>query len=232
MEREKPIQDCRCQGCNFKSIPASILNNEELKILCNNSVHIEFQPGEKIIKQGSFTTNIVYLTQGLAKLHMTGPLNKDEILKIAKSSVFIGVPSVFADRIFHYSVSALTKCEACFIDFNSFEQLVKDNGTFAHELIISLSEDVIGHFHRCVNKTQKNKTGYIAEILLDFADNYFESNDFTLPLSRAEFGELIGSSRETVIRILQEFINDGLIKDEGKKITIIEKEKLEKISER
>ena len=223
-------EDCRCEKCAFKSSPVSILNEEELSFLSKNSIHIKFNAGENIIRQGSFTTNIAYQTVGLSKIYMRGPLKKDEIIKIAKSPSFIGVPSVFTDKVFQYSVSALTQAEVCFIDYKCFEKLLVDNGRFAIELVKVLSNDLINQFYSCVNKTQKSLNAYIAEMLIYFSDRIFNNYEFILPLTRSEFAQLVGSTRETVTRILSDFMEAGLIKIDGKSISILKPELLDKIS--
>ena len=223
-------KDCKCVECAFKSTPVSLLKEKELAALCNNCIHINFKAGENIIRQGAFTTNIAYMTSGLAKVHMEGSLNKDEIIKITKSPAFIGAPSVFSGRVFHYSVTSLTDSKVCFIDYPVFEKLVLENGEFAKELIKELSNDLIKQFHSCVNKTQKRLNAYIAEVLLYFAESIFENDEFNLTLSRSEFAQLVGSTRETVTRILHDFTVDGLITMDGKSFKILNSELLNKIS--
>lgn len=226
---DKP-KECSCFECKFKSTPVSLLDEEELKYLCNNCVHIDFKEGENIIRQGAFTTNIAYMTSGLAKVHMEGPLKKDEIIKITKAPAFIGAPSVFSDRVFHYSVTSLTDAKVCFIDYQIFDKLLLENGEFAKELIKELSSDLVKQFHSCVNKTQKRLNAYIAEVLLFFAESIFESNDFHLPLSRNEFAQLVGSTRETITRIFHDLAEMGILNIQKDRIKIINTEKLSDIS--
>ena len=109
-------------------------------------------------------------------------------------------------------------------------KLVLENGEFAKELIKELSTDLIKQFHSCVNKTQKRLNAYIAEVLLYFAESIFENDEFNLTLSRSEFAQLVGSTRETVTRILHDFTVDGLITMDGKSFKILNSELLNKIS--
>jgi len=227
---EKIFKSCDCINCKIKSFPITLLNENELCKLCRNSISISFQKGERIFKQGAFTTNIVFIKSGIVKIHLTGPLNKEEILKIDKGPIFVGLPSVFADKIHKYSVTALTQTEACFINFASFNEFIFENGEFAHEILVILSKDTIDHFNRCVNKTQKQLTASTAETILYFSNHIFNSDKFILPLTRSEFGAYIGTTRETVTRIIHDFIDDNLIKLDGKKIIIKNKKILEKIN--
>lgn len=224
------IQECQCQYCKEKSAPVSTLSAEELTYLCNNSVVLLFKGGEKIIKQGTFTQNIIFIKSGIIKLHMTGPLKRDEILQIDKGPRFIGIPDAFANKIHCLSVTALTETKACFIDFAGFTRLVRNNSDFAHELIKTLSHNIIGHYERCVNKVQKQLTAMMAEALLYFSGHLFESDEFMVPLTRSEFGEYIGTTRESVTKIIHDFTKDGIIEVNGKNIRIRNRDILEKIS--
>lgn len=213
-----------------KSIPVSVLSENELDVFCNNSIGIYFQKGEKIIKQGTFTSNVTFVKTGIFKLHVTGPLKRDEILKIGKGPTFVGIPDAFASRIHKYSVSALTNSDACFIDFQGFTYLIEKNGQFANEILKTLSNDLLDHFIRCVNKTQKQLTAILAEAILFLADSIFENDEFELPLTRSEFGAYIGTTRETVTKIIHDFTKDKIIDVNGKNISIINKDILQKIS--
>jgi len=63
-----------CKDCAVKSSPIFNLNNEELDLLCKNSTEVKFEPGEKIIKQGTFTQNIIFVKSGIYKLHLRNGL--------------------------------------------------------------------------------------------------------------------------------------------------------------
>jgi CRP/FNR family transcriptional regulator len=224
-------KDNGCSDCIVKSIPAEKLTTEELNTLNSNCARISFRQGENIIKQGAFTTNIVYIKSGLVKEHMTGPNGKEEIMKITKAPAYIGVPSALGGRIHQYSCTALEHTSVCFIDLHVFNELLLTNTYFSRELILGLSKDLLEHFTKCVNKTQKQLHGSLAEAILYLSEKIYGSDSFRLSLTRAELGALIGTTRETVTRILHEYTENGLISIQGKKMNILNKEMLQRISD-
>ncbi|MCD4723584.1 MAG: Crp/Fnr family transcriptional regulator [Bacteroidales bacterium] len=224
------IKDNPCKDCTVKSSTVYNLSDDELEVLCNNSTEIQFQKGERIIKQGTFTQNIVFVKSGIIKMHLTGPVRKDEILEINNGPIFVGVPDVFANKVHSYSVTALSDTTACFIDYSGYKYLVQNNGKFALEIIKTLSESIVTHYQRCVSKLQKQLTATFAEALLYFSDYIFESDEFNIPLTRVEFGEYIGTTRETVTKIISDFTKDHIIEVNGKNIRILNKDILHKIS--
>ncbi|MFC2113601.1 Crp/Fnr family transcriptional regulator [Bacteroidota bacterium] len=225
------FQEIRCSDCIVKSIPAEKLTSEELNILNSNCARISFKPGENIIKQGAFTTNIVYIKSGLVKEHMRGLNGKEEILKITKAPAYIGVPSAMGGRIHNYSCTALETTSVCFIDIHVFNDLLLINPFFSRELIVSLSRDLLEHFSRCVNKTQKQLHGSLAETILFLSEKIYNSDSFQLSLTRADLGALIGTTRETVTRILHEYTENDFISINGKSLQILNREMLQKISD-
>jgi len=229
-EMKEIIKDNLCKDCAVKSSTVYNLNDEELEILCNNSIEIQFQKGERIIKQGTFTQNIVFIKSGIFKMHLTGPINKDEILKINKGPIFIGASDVFANKIHTYSVTALSDTIACFIDYSGYKYLIQNNGKFALEVIKTLSQGIVTHYQYCVNKMQKQLTATFAEALIYFSEYIFENDEFLLPLTRVEFGEYIGATRETVTKIIHDFTKDKIIEVDGRKIKLINKQMLRMIS--
>ena len=160
---------------------------------------------------------------------MAGP-EREQILKIAKGPSYLGIPTTLGDKVNNYSATAITDTEVCFIDINVFKEFIATNKEFAYEIIVNLCKNELNHFHRCVNQLQKQSPGRVAETLLFFADEIFESDEFDLPLSRHEFGDLTGNSRENVSRILSDLDKEGIIKIKGKSISILDRKKLFSIS--
>lgn len=84
---------------------------------------------------------------------------------------------------------------------------------------------------RCANRTQKQVRGNIADVILELADHIYESDSFTLPISQAEIGNLVDTSRESISRTLSEFHKDEIIRFTGRNIEILNKKSLVLISQ-
>ena len=219
-----------CSNCDFKSPATGSLSKPELNSLEENCAQVKFQSGEIIFKQNALSSNIVYLRNGIVKLHMKGP-DRESILKIVRAPAYLGIPTTVGDRINHYSATALVETIACFIDITVFKEFLNNNGQFAYEIIIDLCKNELSNFHRCVNLNQKQLNGRIADGLLNIADNIFEGSDeFMMILNRNEFSDLIGSSRESVSRVLTQFNDEGIIHMSGKFIKILDRKTLQLIS--
>lgn len=218
-----------CKYCGYKSAASRYLSDDELSNQSRNCVELKFNKGDNIIRQGTLSSNVAFLKDGLVMLHMKGPIH-EQIMKITKSPSYLALPTTFGDKINHYSVTAIEESTVCFIDINVFKSFITNNPNFTYQLFIELCMNELTSFRKCVNRTQKQVSGSLAENLLFFAENIYESDEFILPLNREELGNLIDASRESVSRTLSDFQEEGIISINKKTIKILNKEKLMMIS--
>ena len=112
-------------------------------------------------------------------------------------------------------------------------KLVQENNELALFFIKQLSIDLGISDERTVNLTQKHIRGRLAESLLFLKDSYgLEEDGFTLSiyLSREDLANLSNMTTSNAIRTLSNFATEKLIAIDGRKIKLIDEEKLKKIS--
>ncbi len=220
-----------CKTCPFKSSATKVLSDDEFEILDKNRAMVTFKKGDLIFKQGALSTNVAYLRTGIVKIHMQGP-SKEKILRIVKAPSYFGIPTTFGNKINKYSATAIEETTVCFIDSNLFRNFIFKNGKFAYEIIVELCENELQDYERYANQSQKQVPGMVAERLICMSDNIFNSNHFNFPLTQSELADLVGTSRESVSRVLSDFSSNKLIEFKGKEITILNRDVLEQISEK
>jgi len=218
-----------CEHCGFISNAATKLSEAQMELLSLGCASISLKKGDLLMRQGALSSNIAYLKEGLAKIHITGPY-REQLIKLIQPPSYLGIPNTFGDKIHNYSVTVVEPSKVCFIDLTTFKQLLSQNDKFAYEIMVTICNQEIESFKNCASRTQKQIRGNIADVLLDFSNRIYKSNNFNLPLSRSEIGNFIDTSRESVSRIFSEFENDNIISISGKSIEIINKEKLLQIS--
>ncbi len=219
-----------CRDCSEKSCAAAVLNLVEIDLVGENRTEAEFKKGDIILREGSMTSNIIYLKSGLVKEYMKNVNEKEQILQIVKKYSYLGLSSLFGDRVNHYSYAALEDLKVCYIDINVFNRLIKQNGLFAYEILVSISRDSLNNFHRFMRQAQKRTYGRVADAILYFAKIIYENAEFEIPFTRQEFADLIGISRESATRILSKFKEDGILEMEGRHFRILNLDLLKQIS--
>jgi CRP-like cAMP-binding protein len=220
-----------CKVCSLKSAAGKVLTEDEFNILQDNSALVHFNKGDLIFKEGALSTNVAYLRTGLAKVHKKGPTT-EKILRMVKAPSYMGIPTTFGDKINQYSATALEETSVCFIDSNLFRNFILKNGQFAYEVIVELCENELRDYERYANQSQKQVPGLVAETLICMSDKIFNSPRFNFPLTQSELGNLVGTSRESISRVLADFSHNKIIAFNGKELNILNRDILEQISEK
>ena len=223
--------DCRsCVDCGFRSPMFDHLSHTELQLINENRFEIKFNKGEIIRKQGTFLSHVISLNSGLAKLYIEGLNGKNLILRIIKPTSFIGGPGMYYDQRHHYSVAALVDTSACFIDINIFKEIIHSNPAFAAEFMKGFSINMLSTYDRLINITQKQIPGRMADALLYFSDEIYNSNKIQSVISKQDLADLTSMSKDSAVKILRAFKDEGIISTQSGHIEIKDIEALIKIS--
>ena len=221
----------QCSIFDFDLSWYELLTDEEKLLIDEHSVSINFKKGETVCKRGAFASHIYFLEEGLVKVYLE-ERNKNLILTLFTKNNLLGMSSLYeGNNKLSYSVSTYTDSRVRMIDIQIFRQLLKQNSEFSYRVINLLNEKTSQIYGRFFSLTQKQLHGRLADILLCLANRIFKSSKFELPLSRADLGDLTGMSTESVIRMMKEFKDDGLIDMHCKSIELLDIARLERISD-
>ena len=207
----------------------NFLNSEELKEYDLHSSCVIFDTGELVYKQDAPITHLAYLKKGLVKI-VRQEHRHNFIVKIVCPRDFLDFPSILSETRYPSSAFTISPSEICFIEKAHFIQLIEQNGIFAKDFLHISYQGYTASFNRILGLIHKQLPGRLADVLLFFKHYVYNSDVFTLPLSRGELADYIGVSKKSFIRTLTEFKNDRIIKTNGKTIEIIEPLLLERLS--
>ena len=224
------LEKITCKECKHKSKCFKHLLREELEFLDHHKVQLVYSKGEIICKQGSFASSLIYILDGLIKLLIEGPGNKNLIIRIIKPSEFVGLSSLFDENIYHYSAVTLKTSSVCMIEKEIINKLIRENGLLATEIIKWHCQVQTQHYKKFEGLMYKQLPGRLADTLLYLNREDFGPDNVYPYLTRKDLAELSGMSTESAVRILSEFDHEGIIQTSGRNIKITDTEKLEKIS--
>ncbi len=206
------------------------LTKEQKQSILDNSTHLRYKKGETICKQGAFANHIMVITEGLAKTYLEGSNDKNLIIDILKPINWIGLSSVYNEPTYNFSAATIIDSSICFIEKNTFIEILNQNNEFANKVIGKLCRHSKHFFNKITSLGNKQLHGRFADALL-YLQKVAKSPTIELSITRKEIGELAGISTESAIRLLSELNHDGIIKLEGKVITILKENLLEKLSQ-
>jgi CRP/FNR family transcriptional regulator len=219
-----------CANCNCKSQIFKNLGGLELELINNSRFQVDYKAGEIIFKQGTPSPYFVCITSGLAKIYIEG-YGKNLILALVKPVDYIFGPGIYVDNRHYYSASAVEDCTACLVDASVFKKLIRDNPDFAEEFLKRVSLQSIVNFEQLVSLTQKQMPGRIADAIFYLFEKIYCKNPFDLTISRQDLADLSGMSKESAIRILKEFKEEGILTLAGNNMEILNLKQLRQISE-
>ncbi|NOZ46125.1 MAG: Crp/Fnr family transcriptional regulator [Chlorobi bacterium] len=225
----------KCDNCleNKKSIFTNLTPREK-EILYTNHICSRYKKNEIIFKEGDRPPGLICLSEGKVKIFTEGISGREQIVRLAKPIGFIGFRALFAEENYIASAVAIEDSIICIIEKESLMKLLRMNAQLALSIIKYLATELGFSNKRTVTLTQKHIRGRLAESLLFLIDTYgFEPDEQTIKvyLSREDIANLSNMTTSNAIRTLGSFASEKVIGIEGRKIKILSKELLEKISD-
>jgi len=205
------------------------LTPEQLQRVDHHRSELSYRKGEILCKQGSFISNMMFIKSGLVKLYLENGDNPT-IISVEKQGYFIGLPSLFVEDVFHYSVEALADTEVCLVNINTFKELLSENSGFSAAIVSYLNSDLVYSYNRMASLTQKHINGRFAELMLYLSKKVYETNPFKTTISRKDMADLIATSHESISRLVKKFTEDQIINHKGHLFEILDEDKLRQIS--
>lgn len=193
-----------------------------------------YKKGELLFNESATPLGVYCIVSGVIKLVRTNLDGKEQILRFAQPGDVLAYRALIADEPLVSSAVCLEDTVACFIPRQVFLQILEENTAISKELLKTLSHELGVVEERVQSLAQKSVRERLAETLLflhaTFKSNSLDSDVIAITLPREDIANIVGTATETVIRLLSEFKSDKLIELDGKKIRILDKAKLEKIS--
>ncbi|MFA5619966.1 MAG: Crp/Fnr family transcriptional regulator [Weeksellaceae bacterium] len=219
--------------CEIFENPEILKNftSDELAELSHEKKVMSFKKGELIIEENATPKGIYYLEKGTAKLFKLGFNGKEQILRFTKKGDIIGYRSILSNQPFRASATAMEDTEVCFIPEKFFLKILEFHPKFAFDVLRRIAEDLGESAETITFLAQKTVRERLAEVLILLEKKLGTDKEgfINIALTREEMANLIGTATESAIRLISEFRTDGLIEADGRRIKILERQKLIKL---
>ena len=209
------------------------LNEEQREYLANHFTLQNYKKNEIIHCEGETPTHLMCLLSGKVKVYKDGVGGRSQIIRTIKPVEYFGYRAYFSGQDYVTAAAAFEPSTICLIPMTAIVTLLKQNNELALFFIKLLSNDLGMADERTVSLTQKHIRGRLAESLIFLKESYgLEEDGSTLSiyLSREDLANLSNMTTSNAIRTLSQFAAEHLIAIDGRKIKIIEEDKLKKIS--
>ncbi|MEN8137801.1 MAG: Crp/Fnr family transcriptional regulator [Bacteroidota bacterium] len=220
--------DSPCFDCmhNDSCMLGDVIGEEHAKSVEHMEMH--YAKGETLIKQGTIAPHVLFVKKGMVKIFLEHK-DRRQVLCIERGG-FVGLESMYNDKYFQYSVSAVSDVTVCLLEIDGLKRAISVNASFAAKLLKSVNIRSKNLYSRIITLTQKQAHARVADILLCMVERLFSSAQFELPFTRKELAEMATLSVESLSRILKEFKMEGIVESDGKQFEILDYDKLKQIS--
>jgi len=210
------------------------LSQKDKETIVQHHTYAEYRRGELLLKEGEKPHGLISLSSGKVKLFKEGVGGREQILSMIRPQGFIGYRAIFAEGPYCASAVAIEDSAICIIEKDCIIRLIKRNPDLALKFIKIFAEELGFSNNRTVSLTQKHIRGRLAESLIVLKDTYgFETDGKTISvcLSREDIANLSNMTTSNAIRTLSNLASEDIIAIEGRKIMILDCNRLERVSD-
>lgn len=202
------------------------------------SYHSVMPPGALLFVEGQTPRGVYVLCSGKAKLSTTSKDGKVLILKQAEAGEVLGLSAAISGTAYEMTAETSTACQLNFISRVDLVKLLQNQSEMGVHAALSLSREFQGAYRDIHDLVlARSSSGKLARLLLSCAPAPAPQSP-ALPLEQLrlrcmtheEMAQRIGSSRETVTRLLSNLKKKRLISLEGATLIIRDRSGLEALA--
>lgn len=225
---------CRREALRF----FTHLDEEGLASLEKVMIPIRYKEEDLIFQEGAYASGIYLVCQGLVKYgtYVEGGRRR-HIVKLVGAGEIFGEEELFlkdySSRLGY--AKALTDTEVVFMERRAFSELLEREPSLFPDLCEKFVREIILLEYKLTCSACKSVEGNIASLLLALASKYGVRNkkglEIDLELRRATLMEILGISRESLMRVLSKLTERGIIFSRDRRITVLDENWLKVLAE-
>ncbi|MFM9913823.1 MAG: Crp/Fnr family transcriptional regulator [Methylophilaceae bacterium] len=197
------------------------LSAESIDSLMQILKHQHVKRDEVIVHEGEESEYFYIILTGKAKVIITNSVNREFIISFLKTGEFFGEMGMLDNERRSATVVAMTACELLLVGKTDFEKFLAGNYEIVRYMLKSFSHRMRTVIRKIESLAMMDVYGRVARVLLEGSELIGGELVFRYRLSKQEFSEMVGSSREMVSRVIKHLEEDGFIENRGDKLIII-----------
>lgn len=222
----------KCFDCDHRSERFFCnLSQNNLQIFELLRITNYYPKGARLFFEGEHSDGIYLLCQGRVKLSTSSKDGKVIILHIAEAGEVLGLSAAVSDSIHIATAEALEPCQVSFVRNNDFLRFLGQNAEACLNAVKQLSQNYQSAcLQICSFGLSATVADKLATLFLGWCKASCEDSDgihLKISYTHEELAQMIGTSRETVTRLLKSFGERHLIVRNGSELVIPDKKKLQ-----
>ncbi|MBX7147667.1 Crp/Fnr family transcriptional regulator [bacterium] len=195
----------------------------ELQLLIKHSSIKQLDRGDFLYKAGNPATHAYVLLMGSAKLIRHHPDGKERIVHILLPGEIVGAAVALQGGIYPISTSILELSQCLEISREAFQSFFMPH-PHIRELLMSQMAERLKQAHEdrvsTFDSVEKRIVYFLIDLLNRIKLSFPQTSRITVPLTRQDIADRVGSTVETVIRTLTQLEKQNLILTQNRLIEI------------
>lgn len=201
------------------------LTAENLERLREASVTHLYKKGEMVFREGGIPAGIFYLVSGKVKKYKTTTRGSEQIFYVCAAGELLGYHAVLSGEHYPDSAATIQDSEITFIPKESFLNVLQSSPVLSNELLKTLGHEFSVFINNITSLATKSVRERVALNLL-ILDEKFRTEERQdtageINMSRTDLANMVGTAKETLVRLLQQFKKEGLIEARGRVIRVV-----------
>ncbi|RMI06833.1 MAG: Crp/Fnr family transcriptional regulator [Calditrichaeota bacterium] len=184
-----------------------------------------YKKGQFIFLEGNHPHALFCLHKGKVKVFKTAENGREQIVRLAAPGDILGYRSLISGQPYRASAAALEDSLICSIPKDTIFQMIEKNTELAMRLMQYVCTELGAAEARMMSMAQKPVRERLAEVLLLLKEKFGLNEDgqtLDVELTREDLADIVGTATETVIRLLSELKNEGLVNLKGRRIQLVD----------
>jgi CRP/FNR family transcriptional regulator len=207
------------------------LPEDQLSAIRQIAVEKQFNKGQTIFSEGDETKGFFVVVAGRVKIYKVSSEGKEQILHIFEPGQSFGEVTVFTGQQLPANAQTLSKTRILLFPRSAFVDLITANPSLALNLLAIMSKKLRQFAAQIENLSLKEIPARLASYLIYLAEEQGTEDAVKLNVSKGQLASLLGTIPETLSRIFAKLSGQNLIRVEGPRISLLDRQGLEDLAE-
>lgn len=217
-----------CTNCvNENCFIKRHIHLEKMKNYIDRKRSFTCKKGQQFIIEGAPIQGLYFIYKGKAKTVKTGINGREQIVRLTKDGDTIGFRGFGTSMRYHIGAYALEDTILCNFSNEDMLDILHNVPEITFDLMLFYAEELNKSENNIRKIAQMNVRERVIDTLLYIHRKFGHVNELiALDLSRKEIADFAGTTDEQVIRLISSLKKEALIKTVGKKIGLVNIDKL------
>ena len=223
----------KCEDCTVRA-NRDFCNMSQASVAVLGSIKFTsvYPAGSVLFVEGEQPRGVFILCSGRAKLSTSSSEGKTLIVKIAQEGELLGASASILDKPYEVSAETIEPAQVNFVKREDFLKFLGENSEACLHTARQLSEKYQSAQREIRSLGLSQSTGErLARLLIDWCDRDGDETSkgtrLQVLLTHEEIAQMIGTTRETVTRLVSDFKRKKIIDVKGSSFFVLKKADLQ-----